>query len=102
MNPSWTRRTAVAATLLGVASLMMAGCAGTPAEAGKTLTFATAPPPRGSWAYPHGDVANTRDAPGSSISSTNVSMLTEAWTFKLEGTAATGIRGVGSLTAPPV
>jgi outer membrane protein assembly factor BamB len=55
--------------------------------------------PVGSWPYPNADIANTRNAPDSTISSANVSGLREAWTFKLAGKSETA---VGSLTAPPV
>jgi alcohol dehydrogenase (cytochrome c) len=56
----------------------------------------------GSWPYPNGDLANTRDAVGSTISSTNVAGLTEAWSFKLTGKAATTIGHYGSLAANPI
>ncbi|HEX4032935.1 MAG TPA: PQQ-binding-like beta-propeller repeat protein [Solirubrobacteraceae bacterium] len=56
----------------------------------------------GSWPYSNGDLANTRDAPGSVISSANVSRLVPAWTFKLTGKAAQGIRPYGALTASPI
>ena len=58
--------------------------------------------PRGSWSYPNGDLANTRDAHGSTISSANVSQLDQAWTFKLTGQAAKGAYPYGSLTAAPI
>src|SRR5579864_5010429 len=58
--------------------------------------------PSGSWPYPNGDLGNTRNAPDSAISAANVSGLREAWAFKLTGTAAAGVAGIGSLTAPPV
>jgi outer membrane protein assembly factor BamB len=58
--------------------------------------------PSGSWPYPNGDIANTRSAPGSVIAAANVSKLREAWAFKLEGAAAAGVSGVGSLTAAPI
>ncbi len=104
MKANLTRRTVVLATLLVATSMVISACGTTakPASGGKTTTFATAPAARGSWPYPNGDIANARDAAGSSISSVNVSRLREAWTFKLAGKAAAGIRGVGSLTAPPV
>jgi hypothetical protein len=35
--------------------------------------------PSGSWPYPNGDLANTRDAAGSVITTVNVSKLKEAW-----------------------
>ncbi len=56
----------------------------------------------GSWPDPNADVANTRDAGGSTISSANVSRLEQAWTFKLSGTAAAGVGGSGSLSAGPI
>jgi alcohol dehydrogenase (cytochrome c) len=58
--------------------------------------------PSGHWPYPNGELANTRVAPGSVISSANVSELREAWAFKLTGMAATGVSYSGSLTAAPV
>jgi outer membrane protein assembly factor BamB len=72
--------------------------ASSPAPA--TKSFPNAAVPVGSWPYPNGDIANTRDAPDSTISSANVAGLREAWTFKLAGKSETA--GAGSLTAPPV
>jgi outer membrane protein assembly factor BamB len=81
--------------------LAVAGCGpGQPAPT--TSAFAGAAAPSGAWAYPNGDLGNTRDAAGSAISSANVASLKEAWTFKLAGTAATGVSYVGSLAAAPV
>ena len=45
---------------------------------------------------------SARHTPGSAISLANVSTLREAWAFKLSGTAAAGVPGVGALTAGPV
>jgi glucose dehydrogenase len=95
----------IAPLALTVASLtggiVVAGCSsGQPAPA--TSAFAGAAQPAGSWAYPNGDLGNTRDAAGSRISSSNVASLKEAWTFKLSGTAATGVSYAGSLAAAPV
>ena len=56
----------------------------------------------GSWPYPNADLANTRDARGSTISSANVSRLVQAWSFKLTGTAAKGAGASGSLSATPI
>ncbi|MGH2851354.1 MAG: PQQ-binding-like beta-propeller repeat protein, partial [Solirubrobacteraceae bacterium] len=56
----------------------------------------------GSWPYSNADLANTRDASGSTISSTNVSKLKQAWTFKLTWIAAKGEGPYGSLTANPI
>jgi alcohol dehydrogenase (cytochrome c) len=67
-----------------------------------TTTFPGARPPSGQWPYPNGDLANTREVPGSQISSANVSSLSEAWAFKLTGAASAGITGVGALTGGPV
>jgi len=65
-----------------------------------TATTATAPP--GSWPDPNADLANTRVAAGSAISSANVSKLVPAWSFKLTGVAAAGVGGSGSLAANPI
>ncbi len=64
---------------------------------------AAATPTRGgSWPYPNGDLANTRDALGSAISLANVSTLKKAWTFKLTGKATKSVGGFGTLAANPV
>jgi alcohol dehydrogenase (cytochrome c) len=89
--------------------LLVAGCGGTKRVAAnsgcRTITSnvaaSTARAP-GTWPYPNADLANTRDAAGSTISSANVSRLKPAWTFKLTGAAATGVGGSGSLAANPV
>jgi alcohol dehydrogenase (cytochrome c) len=85
-----------------LAGLIASGCSGSAQPTGTTSTLSGAAPPAGSWAYPNGDLANTRDAVGSQISSANVSQLKEAWTFKLTGTAATGVEHTGSFAATPV
>ena len=91
---------------LTVASLtggiIVSGCSSSGQPAPTSSTFAGAAAPTGSWAFPNGDLANTRDAVGSRISSSNVASLKEAWTFKLSGTAATGVSYAGSLAAAPV
>jgi outer membrane protein assembly factor BamB len=82
-------------------ALLAAGCSsGQPAPTSSLLPGAAAP--SGSWPYPNGDLANTRDAAGSVISTANVSTLKEAWTFQLAGQAATSLEGAGSLAANPV
>ena len=58
--------------------------------------------PSGSWPYPNGDLANTRDATGAVISSANVSDLKKAWSFNLTGKGATSVFGAGSLTSVPI
>ena len=95
------KRTARLGGLLCIAGAAgVVGCSSAPAPV--TSTFAGAARPAGSWAYPNGDLANTRDAVGSRISAANVAALREAWTFKLTGTAATGVSYAGSLAAAPV
>ena len=74
------------------------------AACGSGAKTATAPATASSesWPYSNDDLANTRDATGSTISSANVSRLAQAWTFKLTGKAAVGVRPYGSLTANPI
>jgi alcohol dehydrogenase (cytochrome c) len=90
-----------AALLASVTMLAAAGGGGS--SAGPVTTRSPgATAPWGQWPYPNGDLANTRQAPGSVISSANVSQLREAWVFKLTGKAANDPPGAGSLTAAPV
>ena len=100
------RNCRIASVALSVASLtggiIVAGCGSSGQPAPTSSAFAGASAPTGSWAYPNGDLANTRDAAGSRISSANVASLKEAWTFKLSGTAATGVSYAGSFAAAPV
>src|SRR6185437_3861783 len=95
----------IAPLALAVASLacggVVAGCSSAP-PAPTTSAFSGAARPAGSWADPNGDLDNTRDAAGSTISSSNVASLKEAWRFKLSCTAATGVSYAGSLAAAPV
>jgi alcohol dehydrogenase (cytochrome c) len=63
---------------------------------------AAVPMASGSWAYPNADLANTRVARGSRISSKNVARLRQAWSFRLSGTAASGVSVYGSLAAAPI
>ena len=86
----------VMGALLGVMSLASAAC-GTAVPAVRGRPAAT-----GSWAFPNGNLANTRDALDSTISSANVSQLRQAWSFKLRGTAAAGEDGYGALTSAPI
>jgi outer membrane protein assembly factor BamB len=104
----------VALAALIAASCLIAACGSSSttsaAKAAACTVITPAPPaggapsgsarPSGSWAYPNGDLANTRDARGSRISSANVSRLAQAWTFKL--TPATGVGATGSLAADPI
>jgi alcohol dehydrogenase (cytochrome c) len=105
MRGNVVRHGRTAAVLAAAVSLAagIAACGGSPARpAPATVTFPGAAKPTGTWAEPNGDLANTRDAAGSAISSGNVASLREAWTFKLAGTAALGVLGSGSFAAAPV
>src|SRR5580704_1512419 len=82
-------------------TVLAAACSSNP-PAPVSTAFAGAAAPSGSWPYPNGDLANTRNAPDAAISAANVSGLREAWAFKLTGTAAAGVGSLGALTAPPV
>ncbi len=95
--------------MLGVCSLLAVGCgASHPAAGSSTCTTMTAKKTMptagaaGSWPYPNADLANTRDAPRSAISSANVAALKQAWVFKLSGAAAAGVGRSGSLAANPI
>jgi outer membrane protein assembly factor BamB len=92
------RRAAAAA--LVAAGLLAAGCSS--GSAGSTASNPKAPTPAGSWPYPNGDLANTRVAAGSVISSANVSRLRQAWSFRLTGSAVHAAPTYGSLAAAPV
>jgi outer membrane protein assembly factor BamB len=99
-----SRRTAAATTAgtrtrLGLGLLVALALAASACSTSKPAGPAKA---SGAWPYPNGDLANTRVAPGSVISSANVKKLTEAWTFKLAGKGATDVEGAGSLAANPV
>ncbi len=101
MRATRPRRGVAVAVLLGAAALLAAGCSSgqpTPTSA----QFSGAAVPSGTWAYPNGDLANTRDATGSVITAANVSQLREAWSFKLTGTAAKGVEDTGSFAAAPI
>jgi outer membrane protein assembly factor BamB len=88
------------AIALVLVTVLIAACGGHSA-APTSVAFPGAAVPSGSWPYPNGDLANTRDARGSAVSAADVSGLREAWSFGLAGKAAAGV-AVGSLTAQPV
>ncbi len=88
------------AVLVGL-SLLAAACSSSPSP-GVTVRYSRAARPAGSWPYPNGDLANTRNAPGSVITSANVSKLQEAWTFKLPASAVHSGPGYGAIAAVPI
>jgi alcohol dehydrogenase (cytochrome c) len=100
---SGTRRRArgyfVVALFAAVGVLAAACSSGT---SGGTVTNAKASRPAGSWLYPNADLANTRVAAGSAISSANVSRLQQAWSYRLPSAAVSSGPGYGSLAAGPV
>ena len=110
MKTSRIARTTLSVVLLAGAGLVTVACGGSTAAAACSLVngattasaAATATAAPGSWPYANADLANTRDAPGSAISSANVSRLGQAWAFKLTGTAAAGVSPYGSLVAGPI
>ena len=123
MNTSRNRRITPSAAMVLAAALLVTACGGSGKSTGtqtgsgtgagvatasagcKTITSNTAASTSSdsaSWPYSNADLANTRDATGSTLSSTNVSSLEQAWTFKLTGKAAIGVRPYGSLTANPI
>ncbi len=63
---------------------------------------ASAPRSAASWPYSNGDLANTRDAVGSTISADNVSSLQQVWSFSLSGDATKNVGGFGTLAAGPI
>ena len=83
-------------------ALVLAACSSSGSPTGTTVTNHWAARPTGSWPYPNGNLANTRVAAGSTITSANVSRLQRAWTFRLTGSAAVSAYGYGSLAAGPV
>ncbi len=94
---------------MGACGVLLASCGGGgktaaagPACRTTTASLAGSKVASGAWPYANADLANTRVAPHSTISSADVSRLKPAWTFKLTGKAAAGVGGSGSLAAAPI
>ena len=116
MRRSLRRRTTLALVAVVIAAGLMVAACGSSTTAGHSTASvacrlshtaaatnaAGSRADRASWPYPNADLANTRDALGSTISSSNVSKLVQAWTFKLTGAATKGVYPYGSLTAAPI
>lgn len=104
-TPSRSGRARIGLSLLGaLVALLAAACASASKPtaidlASATTTSPKAAPPSGSWPYPNADLANTRQAPNSVISSANVSQLQQAWTFRITSKPD---GGVGALAMSPV
>jgi len=94
---SW--QTGAAAAAAAAAVLLATACTSSQPNP-TTSTFNGAGTPSGTWAYPNGNLANTRVA-DTAITAANVSSLREAWSFHLTGTAAAGVNGAGSFAATP-
>jgi hypothetical protein len=75
MSTRTTTRTRSRIVVLALAGLLAAACS-TPA--GQTVSNARAARPAGSWPYPNGNLANTRNAAGSVITAANVARLAQA------------------------
>jgi outer membrane protein assembly factor BamB len=108
MSITLIRRATLGVVPIAAVAVALAAC-GSAAEATAGCTLVrganatSAPPPAsGAWPYSNGDLANTRDAVGSTISSSTLSKLRQAWTFKLTGKAAHNVSTYGSLAATPI
>src|SRR5690242_4249645 len=82
------RRRAVSAfaatAAAGLLALGLSACGGDDdSSASSTGSGTSATAATGEWAYPNGDIANTRVAQGTNISSENVTQLNQAWTHRL-------------------
>jgi alcohol dehydrogenase (cytochrome c) len=100
MRTRSTWQTGAAAAAAVAAVLLAAACSSSQPNPA-TSAFKGAATPSGTWAYPNGNLANTRVA-DTTITSANVSSLREAWSFHLSGKAAAGVSGAGSFAATPV
>jgi outer membrane protein assembly factor BamB len=96
MTSTLTRRAHLGVAVIVALSLLVGTYGPTKAATAATATTT------GSWPYANGDLTNTRNAAGSTISLQNVSTLKQAWSFKLKGKAAKSVGGIGSLAAGPI
>jgi alcohol dehydrogenase (cytochrome c) len=100
-----TGRSRIAISLLAALTGLLAAACSTSGKPtlthtqSATTTNPKAAPPSGSWPYPNADLANTRQAPASVISSANVAQLQQAWTFRITSKPD---GGVGTLAMSPV
>ena len=102
MGAKISARVYLAVTLLIAVSVPLAACSSASTPTGTTVRNPQAAKPAGSWPYPNGDLSNTRDAAGSTISSANVASLEQAWTFKLPAAEVPSGPSFGSLAATPI
>jgi alcohol dehydrogenase (cytochrome c) len=100
MRANWMARTRWGLVVLAGAGLLASACSSS--SPGVTVRNSRAARPAGSWPYPNGDLANTRDAAGSAITSANVAKLQQAWTFKLPAAAVHSGPTYGSIAAAPI
>ncbi len=83
-------RTATLLVAVGIAGVIVVS--GVPAASATTTAS-------GSWPHANGDLANSRDAQGSTISTQNVDTLKEAWAFRLKGWTS---HKLGYFSAAPI
>jgi alcohol dehydrogenase (cytochrome c) len=106
MRTATLSRGCLYASLAVAVSAALAACSSNGGNAGgsrpTTVTNPQAARPAGSWLYPNGDLANTRDAAGATITAANIASLDQAWTFRLPPSEVTSGPGFGSMAATPI
>jgi alcohol dehydrogenase (cytochrome c) len=88
------RRTAPWLVMLAAVSLLAGACASS-----KPSSPAAPPTASGSWPFPNANLANSRVAPNSTITSHNVTKLRQAWSAYFSGGS---VSGYGLLAAGPI
>jgi len=83
MRTRKTVRACLGASMAVAVSVALTACSSSTSSTPTTRTNPRAARPAGSWPEPNGDLANSRSAAGSTISSANVASPQQAWTFKL-------------------